>query len=370
MMLLKSEREEMARAIGRGPIDRKIIVVGAGISGLAAVCRLKEHGFKDVALIEARDRIGGRTYSKPYGASYIEIGAQWIHGQKENVLYELAKEHDLVDDDAPDYFEALCHLQQVKTREEENAIAKLFYILHEAGEECHKLIHVSEENNSPPSLGHFLRQKFHQHLEESNDEPHMKQLKEAFFNWYIGLQNEINGSKSLDDVSAVLLRHYQECEGRSLVELKYSFAGIIDLFLRNIPLKWIHKNHIVSLIKYSFPERQSSSNENESLGNSIMNETIPRFYPLEVKCENGNTFPADHVILTIPLGCLKENSHKLFEPPLSSRKLEAINCLGFGTVNKIYLEFESPFWNHLEIIHVLWMDIEKVVSKRIVWTRN
>ncbi|XP_023218863.1 uncharacterized protein LOC111621045 [Centruroides sculpturatus] len=350
----------MARAIGRGPIDRKIVVVGAGMGGLAAVCRLKEYGFKDVALIEARDRIGGRTYSKPYGASYIEMGAQWIHGQKDNVLYELAKEHDLVDDDAPDYFEAMCRLQQVKTREEENEIAKLFYILHEAGEECHKLLEVSKDP-PPPSLGHFLRQKFHEHLEESNDEPRMKKLKEAFFEWYVSLQNEINGSKSLDDVSAVLLKHYKECEGRSLVELKYNYAGIIDLFLRNIPLKWIHKNHVVSLIKYSSPEEQSSSdiNESENLGKSIINEALPRFYPLEVKCENGNTFSADHVILTIPLGCLKENAHKLFDPPLSSRKLEAINCLGFGAVNKIYLEFESPFWNHLEIIHVLRMENEK-----------
>ena len=40
----------------------KIIVVGAGIAGLAAAKKLQEQGF-DVQILEARNRIGGRTWT-------------------------------------------------------------------------------------------------------------------------------------------------------------------------------------------------------------------------------------------------------------------------------------------------------------------
>jgi lysine-specific histone demethylase 1 len=44
---------------------------------------------------------------------------------------------------------------------------------------------------------------------------------------------------------------------------------------------------------------------------------------------------ADAVLVTIPLGCLKEKAHGLFEPPLPSWKHDAIKRLGFGNLNKV-----------------------------------
>ncbi len=44
---------------------------------------------------------------------------------------------------------------------------------------------------------------------------------------------------------------------------------------------------------------------------------------------------------------LSNNCHlqaELFEPQLHKEKVEVINALRMGTVNKIFLEFESPFW--------------------------
>lgn len=44
---------------------------------------------------------------------------------------------------------------------------------------------------------------------------------------------------------------------------------------------------------------------------------------------------ADCVIVTIPLGCLKENAQTMFEPAIPDWKMEAIKRLGFGNLNKV-----------------------------------
>ena len=55
---------------------------------------------------------------------------------------------------------------------------------------------------------------------------------------------------------------------------------------------------------------------------------------VRVECANGETFEADHVVLTTPLGVLKSGSIK-FEPPLPSWKQDVIERMGFGLLNKV-----------------------------------
>lgn len=63
-----------------------------------------------------------------------------------------------------------------------------------------------------------------------------------------------------------------------------------------------------------------------------------------VKCCDGEEFPADYVIITVSLGVLKHQHDKLFCPALPAEKVEAICKLGYGYVNKIFLEYARPFW--------------------------
>ena len=67
-------------------------------------------------------------------------------------------------------------------------------------------------------------------------------------------------------------------------------------------------------------------------------------HPAELRCENGEIYEADHVVLTTPLGVLKEGSVG-FQPELPIWKLDPIRRLGFGKLNKIILVFDKPFWD-------------------------
>ncbi|WP_308909782.1 flavin monoamine oxidase family protein [Pseudokordiimonas caeni] len=68
-----------------------VIVVGAGLAGLSAARQLLAAG-KSVTLIEAQERVGGRTDSRAGpGGTWLDVGAQWI-GSKHSRMQALADE--------------------------------------------------------------------------------------------------------------------------------------------------------------------------------------------------------------------------------------------------------------------------------------
>jgi monoamine oxidase len=75
--------------------DYDVIIIGAGAAGLAAASALVRAG-RTIALVEARDRIGGRVYTvRPPGVTLpVELGADFIHGRPHE-LFELAQGSDL-----------------------------------------------------------------------------------------------------------------------------------------------------------------------------------------------------------------------------------------------------------------------------------
>jgi putrescine oxidase len=71
-------------------LDRDVVIIGAGPSGLTAAYELRKAG-KSVAVLEARDRVGGRTWSQNMDGATIEIGGQWISPDQTG-LYSLIEE--------------------------------------------------------------------------------------------------------------------------------------------------------------------------------------------------------------------------------------------------------------------------------------
>ena len=72
-------------------LEADVVVVGAGLAGLTAARKLTESG-SSVIVLEARDRVGGRTLNESIGNGHvIDVGGQWI-GPTQDRMYALAAE--------------------------------------------------------------------------------------------------------------------------------------------------------------------------------------------------------------------------------------------------------------------------------------
>jgi len=76
-----------------------VIVLGAGLSGLSAAYTLKKLGVDDILVLEAKNRIGGRVYTKefvtPDGPLSVELGAEWI-GENQRTIIAICRALGLV----------------------------------------------------------------------------------------------------------------------------------------------------------------------------------------------------------------------------------------------------------------------------------
>ncbi|MCK6554515.1 FAD-dependent oxidoreductase [Candidatus Binatia bacterium] len=69
------------------PAAPDVIVIGGGFAGVTAARELRHAGFR-VLLLEARNRLGGRTFAVPVGDEIFELGGTWIHSTQPHVWAE------------------------------------------------------------------------------------------------------------------------------------------------------------------------------------------------------------------------------------------------------------------------------------------
>lgn len=85
---LTSGRRAAADVLAAAP-EGLVVVIGAGFAGLGAARALVDAG-REVVVLEARDRIGGRVHTVDLGGTPVDLGASWVHGFDGNPVAEIA----------------------------------------------------------------------------------------------------------------------------------------------------------------------------------------------------------------------------------------------------------------------------------------
>jgi putrescine oxidase len=71
-------------------IERDVVVIGAGASGLTAAYELMKAGHS-VVVLEARDRVGGRLWTDTIDGAMLELGGQWVSPEQDALKATLAE---------------------------------------------------------------------------------------------------------------------------------------------------------------------------------------------------------------------------------------------------------------------------------------
>ncbi|KAF5269352.1 hypothetical protein FQA39_LY08744 [Lamprigera yunnana] len=350
----------------------KVIIVGGGMAGLSAAYHLSKNGFRSFKLLEARRRIGGRIVQISIGNQKVELGANWIHGVLGNPVYELAMQNGLVDImQMPKPHKVIAATEQGKQVP--------FSILHEIYEAYLCFLRRCEEyfisQYLPPdgidSVGDHINLEIDLYLDKIKNSPD-RNLRQLIFNCLLKRETCISGCNSMSEIDLLEIGSYTELQGGNVI-LPDGYSSILEPLTKEIPTDCLLKEHAVkticwskSKINYSTDSDSDDSDitviEEPCINNRNQNSTYNKEendeeppHNVEVICENGQHFYSDHLICTVPLGVLKHNAKQLFEPPLPDYKIDAINRLLFGTVNKILLEYDRPFLNpNITEVLLLW----------------
>eukprot|EP00761_Pharyngomonas_kirbyi_P000442 gb/GECH01000442.1/.p1 GENE.gb/GECH01000442.1/~~gb/GECH01000442.1/.p1 ORF type:complete len:475 (+),score=127.02 gb/GECH01000442.1/:1-1425(+) len=304
--------------------SEKVIIIGAGAAGLSAARYLSNAG-KEVVVLEARERVGGRTWTSRMDKDIaVDCGGSWIEGLEGNPLTEIAQRHNshTTSDEG-----------EVVLYDEDGSIVQ------------------SSENDKVVSIFNIILKHFQEAAQEQDDECN---VQEKVLNSVVlqGLEDK----RSLYERLNMILRSEQVC--RDLTDRQ---KRILDWHLSGFEEYFAALVSELSLKNYDqgpeFPG--GSAFVADGYGDLVLQETEPETLDVRlntvvdkieygsemvrVTTQDGQELTGNYCICTLPLGCLKANTVQ-FCPPLPQNKQNAIEKLGFGLMNKVILRFKEAFW--------------------------
>ena len=83
-------RAHSVSAVESDGSNSDVVIIGGGFTGVTAARALSREGLK-VVVVEARDRLGGRTFTGRFGSHTTEFGGTWIHWAQPHVWAEVTR---------------------------------------------------------------------------------------------------------------------------------------------------------------------------------------------------------------------------------------------------------------------------------------
>ncbi len=295
------------------PVDR-VVVVGAGIAGLAAASKLRRVGIGCVVL-EARDRIGGRLHTIDLAGTPVDLGGSWIHHPIGNPLSAFCDEHGIARD-AGDPIPALSAYDHAEGRRLDRAEVQKYAVA---------------ESEAFWDAAQALSQRLGPQASA-----------------YDAIETHI-ADRGLSGDDARRVR--QEL----LAEVEADAADRAD----NQSLRWIALDDVfegdlfgdLPRDGYRSVVHELAAGLDVRLNAEVVDVTVESD-GVRATCADGSVEVGSHVIVTVPLGVLKRGSPR-FVPPLPAPTQLAVDSLGFGRYEKIVLRFESAFWREDAISHLI-----------------
>lgn len=292
------------------------IVIGSGISGMAAASTIARQGH-EVVVLQAGSYIGGRLKSVNIPLANqttfaFDEGASWIHGAcKEHPIQHLAdmvgtKLVETDDDSAVNY--------DLNGEDCGDKTAKAF-------EKYEKLVEKAGEIQGAT-------------LQNALGKIDPNCLRDKYFMYNVSSDIEFQTSGSIAIMSSQHAQDDSEYEGKEM--LVTSGYQALPVFLsQDKNIKVLLNHQVVEIIR-------------EANGKSL------------VKCSNGESFEAPNVVISVPLGILKMNAIR-FTPDIPAWKRQAINQIQFGNVCKVLIVLKGKTIDSKE--HYIGV-VEDDVNKR------
>lgn len=307
--------------------DADVIVVGAGVSGLAAARDLRRGG-RRVIVLEARDRIGGRVHtSRAWADLPVDLGASWIHGSSGNPLTRIAREIG-----APT-----------------TATRYSSYTLYGSGDQ------------DPEAGLDAMRRRIHAILRRGQRAGRDRTVWRTVAD---GL-----GWATLSQRERTLAMSVLSGE----IEMEYGGA------LRDTSTWWFDAGAGLSGPDLLLPDGYDAIPRHLAQGLDIRTSQVVRRVnhggPSVVVTTDQGSFRARHVILTVPLGVLQAGSIEIV-PAFAPRTARAVSALGMGLLDKCVLRFAERFWpSRSDWIELLpeparewteWVDLSRVSGEPVL----
>lgn len=288
--------------------DGTVLVIGSGFAGLAAARQLQDMGYQ-VTILEARDRIGGRVWTRNDLGFGLDMGASWIHGVDGNPITNLADANGVS-------LTIPTNSISVRVYDLDGSPYNLFELGRDYlryGNDGSRLDEAIDDLTADQSIYDVLKD-----IDVLGDLPERRRRLQNFI--YYG---DFHQSFSSDPAE---MSAFGSGEGLGWDGEEHWVEGglsqIVEAVASGLTIKL---NHIVEAIDYS------------QAGKVIVQT-------------NEGVFEAERCIVTVPLGVLKKDAIA-FTPALPNSIQTGIERMIFGRFYKLGMTFPEVFWD--ENVHTI-----------------